>query len=148
MEARPAEQLAHPRAGHGDLAAERALGDLARDLPADGADLALQVAHARLARVVGDDRLQAGVGERDLRALQPGALDLARDEIALGDLQLLLLGVAGEADHLHAVVQRRRDAVEVVRRADEHDPREVERHAQVIVAEGRVLLRVEHLQER
>jgi hypothetical protein len=28
---------------------------------------------------------------------------LAADEIALGDLKLLVLGVAGEADDLHAV---------------------------------------------
>ena len=37
---------------------ELALGDLPRDLAADGADLALELAHAGLARVVGDDRAQ------------------------------------------------------------------------------------------
>ncbi len=31
---------------------------------------------------------------------------------------------------------------------DEHDARQVERHAEIIVAEGRVLLRVEHFQQR
>ena len=53
-----AEQLADPRLGDRELALQRALGDLPRDLAADGADLALEVAHARLARVVGDDRPQ------------------------------------------------------------------------------------------
>ena len=37
---------------------------------------------------------------------QPVALDLARHEVALGDLELLLLGVARELDDLHAVAQR------------------------------------------
>ena len=37
--------------------------------------------------------------------------------------------------------------VEHVRRGDEHDPRQVERHAQVIVAESPVLLGVEHFEQ-
>ena len=41
-----------------------------------------------------------------------------------------------------------RHRLELVRRADEEDVREVERQVQVVVAEGRVLLRVEHLQHR
>ena len=73
---------------------------------------------------------------------------LAGDEIAPRDLELLVLGVAGEVDHFHAVAQRPRDVVEDVRGADEHDPRQVERHAEVIVAEGRVLLGVEHFEQR
>ena len=39
-------------------------------------------------------------------------------------------------------------AVEVVGRADEHDLRQVERHVEVVVAERRVLLGVEHLEHR
>src|SRR4051794_32266021 len=94
-EARPAQQRPDPRHARGDLALEGALRDLAGHLAEDRADLALEAAHARLARVLLDDRLQPGVGERHLRALEPVALDLARDEVALGDLELLLLGVAG-----------------------------------------------------
>ena len=40
------------------------------------------------------------------------------------------------------------DRVERVRRGDEHHVREVERHVEVVVAEGRVLLGVEHLEHR
>src|SRR5215211_2677498 len=147
-EARAAEQLAHLRRGRGDLALERALGDTAGDLAAHGADLALEPAHARLARVLLDDHLQPGVGERDLRALEPVALDLARHEVALGDLELLLLGVAGQLDDLHPVAQRARDRVERVRGGDEHHAREVVGDVQVVVAERRVLLGVEHLEHR
>jgi hypothetical protein len=44
--------------------------------------------------------------DRDLLALEAVALDLARHEVALGDLELLLLGVARDLDDLHAVAQR------------------------------------------
>ena len=104
-----------------------ALGELARDLAADRADLALEVAHAGLARVALDDLAQRLVGELELRLHQAVLLDLPRHQVALGDLELLLLGVAGQLDHLHPVAQRRRDRVELVRGGDEQHLREVER---------------------
>src|SRR4051794_14353770 len=149
VEARAAEQLAgavRPDAHPPRLAV--ALRDLPRDLPAYRADLALERAHARLARVVRDDHPQRAVGDRKPRLLQPVALDLAGHEVALGDLELLLLGVARELDDLHAVAQRPGDRVERVRRRDEHDVRQVEGHVEVVVAERRVLLGVEDLEHR
>jgi hypothetical protein len=125
-----------------------ALGVVARDLAAHRADLALEVAHAGLARVALDDRAQRLVGEVGLALGQPVALDLARHEVAPRDLELLLGGVARQLDDLHAVAQRPRDRVELVRGADEEDVREVERQVHVVVAEGRVLLGVEHLEHR
>ena len=79
---------------------------------------------------------------------QAVALHLARDQVALGDLELLLLGVARELDHLHPVAQRRRDRVELVRGGDEEAARQVEGQVEVVVAEARVLLGVEHLEHR
>ena len=67
---------------------------------------------------------------------------------SLRDLELLLLGVARELDHVHAVEQRAGDRVEQVGGADEEHLREVERQVEVVVAEVRVLLRVEHLEQR
>ena len=81
-------------------------------------------------------------------AFSPFASSWRCDEIAARDLELLLLRVAGELDDLHAVAQRPGYRVEHVRRADEHHPRQVVRHPEVVVAEGRVLLRVEHLEQR
>ena len=75
-------------------------------------------------------------------------LELLRQEVALRDPELLVLGVARERDHVHAVEQRPRDRVERVRGADEEHLREVERQVEVVVAERRVLLRVEHLEHR
>ena len=74
--------------------------------------------------------------------------ELLRHQVALGDLQLLLAGVAGDLQHLHAVAQRRRDRVEHVGRGDEDDVRQIEGHLQVVIGEGGVLLRVEHLEQR
>ena len=74
-----------------------ALGDPACRLAADRGDLALELPNAGLARVLADDRLQALVGERELRALEAVRLQLLRDEVLLGDPELLFLGVAREA---------------------------------------------------
>ena len=72
-EARHAEVLGD--LGRRDLHAERLAldDDLARHLAADGRDLALEIAHARLARVALDDRLERPVSERDVFFSQSGA---------------------------------------------------------------------------
>ena len=92
-----AQMLPRPLGRNGDLALGLALGDLACDLAADRADLALEVADAGLARVLVDDRPQRGVGECDLPALQAVGLDLAGDEVALGDVKLLVLSCSPRA---------------------------------------------------
>ena len=80
--------------------------------------------------------------------VSPVASSWRFSEIALGDLDLLLLGVAGELDDLHAVAQWPWDGVDHIGGADEHHPRQVERNREVIVAEGRVLLGVQHFEQR
>ncbi len=62
-------------------------------------------------------------------------------------MHLLVLGIAGDADDLHAVHQRRRN-VERVRRRNEHHVREVVIDLEVMVVEGVVLLRIQHLEQR
>ena len=73
-----AEQLAGALGRDPDLALRLALGDVAGDLAQHGADLALEVADAGLARVLLDDRLDRGVGELGLRGLEAVGLELAR----------------------------------------------------------------------
>ena len=80
--------------------------------------------------------------------VEPVRLDLLRHEVALRDPELLVLGVAGERDDVHAVEQRAGNRVDRVRGADEEHLREVERQVEVVVAERPVLLRVEHLEHR
>jgi hypothetical protein len=71
---------------------------------------------------------------------------LLGDQVALGDLDLLVLGVAGDADDLHAVHQGLRH-VQAVGRGDEHHVRKVEIDFQIMVVEGGVLFRVQHFQQ-
>ena len=122
--------------------------DLARDLAADRRDLALEVADARLARVALDDRLDRVVLNDDVVGGEAGAFDRLRREEALGDLDLLLLGVAGELQHFHAVAQRLRNRVQHVGRADEHHVRQVVLDVEVVIEERVVLLRIEHFEQR
>ena len=67
-------------------------------------------------------------------------------QVPLGDLQLLILGVAGDADDLHAV-QQRLGHVQAVGRGDEHHVGQVIVDLQVMVGEGRVLFRIQHLEQ-
>ena len=84
----------------------------------------------------------------DLVLAQAVAVALARPQVALGDGELLLGGVAVEADHLHAVKQRPGDRVGDVGGGQEHDLAEVQLDVEVVVSEGVVLGRVEHLEQR
>src|SRR3970282_636439 len=63
-----------------------------------GADLALEIAHAGLARIAVDDRAQGIVVQRGLLGLQAVRFELPRHEIALRDLELFLLRVAHELE--------------------------------------------------
>ena len=117
------------------------------DLAADLADVALEVAHAGLARVVAHDVAQRALGDVQLVGLDAVVLHLLRQQVLLRDRDLLVLGVAGQADHFHPVEQRRRD-VHRVRRRDEHHVRQVVLDLDVVIDERVVLLGVEHLEQR
>jgi hypothetical protein len=72
---------------------------------------------------------------------------LARHEVALGDLKLLGLGVARQFDHFQPVPQGGMNRVQPVGRGDKQDARQVEWQIQVMIGEGVVLRRVEHFQQ-
>ncbi len=91
--------------------------------------------------------MQRLVVDRPFLRLEAVLGDRRRDQVLARDLDLLVLGVAGDADDLHAVHQRRRD-VQRVRRRDEHHVREVVLDLEIVVVEGRVLLGIEHLEQR
>ena len=65
----------------------------------------------------------------------------------LGDLDLFLLGVTGEGNDFHAVPERRLDGIEHIRCRDKHHVRQIERHAEIVVAERKVLFRVQDLEQ-
>ena len=101
----PAVAAAVAERAHGRLLGD----DVARDLAADGRDLALEAADARLLRVVVDDVADGVLGDLDLDARRCRCRCFCfGHQVALGDRDLLELGVAGELDDLHAVLQRDR----------------------------------------
>ena len=124
-----------------------ALGLPAGHLAAEGADLALQLAHARLAGVLEDDALDGRVLQLEVALLEAVVVHALLHEVAPGYLELLLLGVAGEPDDFGAVAQGAGDGLQLVGRAQEDDLGEIEGHAQVVVGEGGVLLGIEHLKQ-
>ena len=79
---------------------------------------------------------------------QARGFELLGNQEALGDLMLFLLGVARDAQHFHAILQRLRDRVQHVGGADEHDLREIVFDVQVVVGEGVVQLGVQHFHQR
>ena len=82
--------------------------------------------------------------EIDLFGLEARGAELLRNQMMLGDVKLLLLGVARKRDHLHAVKKRRRNVV-AVGSGHEHHVGEIHRNLHVVVGERIVLLRIEHL---
>src|SRR5260370_36786230 len=126
-----------------------AFRDAPRLLPRNGGDLAFQVAHAGFAREAVNDFAQPFVGEVDLLAdVQAVLFGLLWDQVLVSDVQLLFSRVAWQFDDLHAVPQRFRDGIHPVRRGNEDNLGEIERHIEIVIAEGVVLLRVENLHQR
>ena len=80
--------------------------------------------------------------------LQAVLLDLLGHQEPPRDLQLLVIGVAGDLNHFHPVHQRRRQVRQCVGRGDEQRPRQVVGDLHVMIGERVVLLRVQHLQQR
>src|ERR1700674_3990069 len=120
----------------------------ARLLTADGADSPFQIPHSRLARVMTDNVADRLFRKFNLLRRDSVFLDLPRNQVLERDVNLLFLGVALKLDNLHAVAQRLGNGIEHVGGGDEQDFREIERHVQIVVAEGRVLLGIECFEQR
>ena len=82
-----------------------AFGDRPGDLAHDVGDLALEVPDAGLVGVGLDELGHRLVGDLDVLGLEAVVRHLLGDEEPLADLDLLLLGVAGQLDDLHPVAQ-------------------------------------------
>src|SRR5205814_8832702 len=131
----PPESIPDERLVDDERRLELARHDLRRGLAQELAELALELADARLPRVLADDLLQQEVVAVDLLLLEAVPLLLSRPEVPASDRDLLVDRVAVEADHLHAVEQRPRDRLGDVRGRDEDDLREIELDVEVVVAE-------------
>jgi len=132
---------------HG-LGGDAAFGDLRRHAAAGVGDFPLQVAHARLPRVAGDDGGKRLGRQPKLRRSKAVFRKLTRNQVLLGDLHFFFLGVARELDHLQPIQERRRNRIEHIGRRDENHLRQIERHIQVMIGKRIVLLRIQHLEQR
>ena len=122
--------------------------DLARHLPRDVLNLALQISHARFMRIVPDDLQQAFVREAQVLCLQTRRFQRTLHQKPLRNLQLFFLRVPRKPQNLHAVLQRLRNRVQYVRRAHKHHFRQVVLHVQIMVRERVVQFRVKHFHQR
>ncbi|EBA08763.1 hypothetical protein SSE37_03935 [Sagittula stellata E-37] len=121
------------------------LDDLRHRLAGKLGHLAFKVPDAGLPRVVADDVGQRAVLDHELGLLQTVVLGHLVQQVPLGDLKLLVLGVARQRDDLHPVEQRPGHVV-AVGGGHEHHVRQVVFHFEIVVHEGRVLFGVQHLQ--
>ena len=111
-------------------------------------NVAFQAAHARFPRVVPDDVAHRLFRKFDLLGRDPVLVNLPRNQVLERDVNLLFLGVALQFDDLHAIAQRLRNRIEHVRRRNEQHLRQIERHIEIVIAERRVLLRIECFEQR
>src|SRR6185503_12615119 len=68
--------------------------------------------------------------------------------MAKSDLQLLLFGVAGEADYFHPIPESGLHRVENVCGSHENHVRQIKRDPEIVVAKSIVLLRIQNFQKR
>ena len=124
------------------------LRELDGDAPADRGDVPLELSDSRFARVAVDDHVDRLLLELDYAVRESVLLDLLRNQVLEGDLELLVGGIARNPDDFEPVEERRLEVLERVRRGDEDDLREVEGQVQVVVRERVVLGGVQQLQQR
>ena len=124
------------------LCHQRVLHTLAANL----ADLTFQTTDTGFARVVANDVNDGFISNRQFVFLQTVRLELLRDQVTLGDVQLFIFRVARQMDHFHTVKQSARN-VQRVTRCHEHHIRQVVINFQVMVLEGMVLFRIQHFQK-
>ena len=110
--------------------------------------LALKVPDPGLARVVLDNPPERIFRDHELVGPQRIRFNFFWDQVFPRNVHFLVLRIPRQLEHLHAVAQRRRNGLELVRRGDEHDLREVEGYVEIVVPEILILLRIEHFKER
>src|SRR3546814_5504856 len=96
-----------------------AFQDLAKGLTRQPGQFALQRADAGLPRVIADKVADGVLSDRKFLFLQAMRLNLLGQQMAFGDLNLLVFCIAFEPDDLHAVEQRLRQ-IKRVGRSEEH----------------------------
>mmetsp|Transcript_101212 Transcript_101212/g.325188 ORF Transcript_101212/g.325188 Transcript_101212/m.325188 type:complete len:529 (-) Transcript_101212:1364-2950(-) len=102
---------------------------------------------ARLPGVVPDEQNESLGAQIEVLGLDAMCVHRLWYEELVGDGHLLLKDITGQPDDLHSIQQRPRNRVCDVGRANEQCLGQVHRSVQVQIAEGRILSRIEDLQQ-
>ena len=106
-----------------------AFGDFLRHFAHDVGDLALEISHPGFTRVVRDYLADRRIGDLDVFLGDPMLVHLPGNEIFLGDAEFFFFRVPGNLDDFHPIPQGGENRIHQIRRRDEHDFRQIERHA-------------------
>ena len=121
-------------------------GDLLGAFAQHRCDGALKIAHTGLAGVAVNDGVQCA-GRQGHAAVKAVVFQLLGQQVALGNVELLGAGIAGQLDHIHTVIEGAGDGRGIVGRCDKQHLAQIERDIQIVVLEGAVLLGVQHLKQ-
>ena len=110
-------------------------------------NFAFQITHTRFTRVIANQVTNGAISYRPFIGLQAIRLTYLAHQMALGDFNLLIFRIAGDANDLHAVKQGLRHAKRI-RGGHEHHIRKIIIHFQIVIREGAVLFRVQHFKQR
>ena len=108
----------------------------------------LKPAHACFAGVAADDRIKRFIVHDQLIFAQAVLLHLLGQQVTACDQALFLRRVGRQLDNLHTVEQRTRNGRKIVRSRQEHHVGQIKRQFNVVVAEGNILLGVQHFKHR
>ena len=114
---------------------------------AQGSDQTFQLPDTRFPCIIADQIDDFLVAQTELGSRKTIGLDLLRNEMFLGNVQLVHFCVGRQLNDLQTVSQRHRYIVQIVRCSDEQYFGEIVRLFQVVVAEQLVLFRVQYLQQ-
>jgi hypothetical protein len=121
--------------------------DSAGGFARERSDFAFQLANARFARVIMDERAQSSVGEFHFLFRQAMLFQLAGNKIPFGNLKLFGFGIAGQFDHFEAITQGRVNRFQPVRRCDEQYAREIKWNIEIMIGERVVLRRIQNFEQ-
>ena len=94
-----------------------------------------------------NDIQQGVLGYFEFVFVQPVLLLLLRHQITMANICLFVFRVTGKPDDFHTIEQRRGN-IQAIRRANEHDMRKIEIDLEIVIVESRVLLGIQHLEQR
>src|SRR6185436_13004949 len=115
-----------------------------RELPEHRSDLALEAAYTRFSRIKLRDSADTVFGEVDLLNLEAVRLELFEQQMPLGYLEFLPLGVTRQPDYLQPVLKRRWDRVQNISRSYKHHIGQIVFDVEIVVVERKVLFRIEN----